>query len=109
MTTAAELLVKVSADTAGAERDLRSFGSRLAGGGMLGTAAGTFGGLLGAQVVGGVVRGAQDLGRAVVGTFASGVSAGADFSARMDAITAVLGGSYLLWLMHRRRRPGSAL
>jgi len=93
VTTAAELLVKVSADTAGAERDLRSFGSRLAGGGMLGTAAGTFGGLLGAQVVGGVVRGAQDLGRAVVGTFASGVSAGADFSARMDAITAVLGGT----------------
>lgn len=93
MTTAAELLVKVSADTAGAERDLRSFGSRLAGGGMLGTAAGTFGGLLGAQVVGGVIRGVQDLGRTVAGTFASGVSAGADFSARMDAITAVLGGT----------------
>lgn len=27
----------------------------------------------------------------------------------VGVLTAVLGGSYLLWLMHRRRRPGSAL
>jgi iron complex transport system permease protein len=27
----------------------------------------------------------------------------------VGVLTAVLGGSYLLWLMHRRRRPGSVL
>jgi len=27
----------------------------------------------------------------------------------VGVLTAVLGGSYLLWLMHRRRRPGSGL
>ncbi|RZL05645.1 MAG: iron ABC transporter permease, partial [Rubrivivax sp.] len=27
----------------------------------------------------------------------------------VGVLTAVLGGSYLLWLMHRRRQPGSVL
>jgi len=27
----------------------------------------------------------------------------------VGVLTAVLGGSYLLWLMHRRRRPGGFL
>lgn len=93
MTTAAELLVKVSADTAGAERDLRSFGSRLAGGGMLGTAAGTFGGLLGAQLVGGAIRGVTNLGKAGVAAFGNIISNGMDFEAQISRVGALLGSS----------------
>lgn len=94
MTTAAELVVKVSADTASAERDLRSFSARvLGGGGIMGSAAGTFTGMLGAQVIGGAVRGVQQLGGAAVGVMGNIIDAGMTFEAQMDAVGAVLGGT----------------
>jgi len=93
MTTAAELVVKVSADTSDAEGALRQFAARLSGGSFFGSAAASGAGFLGAQLIGGAVRGVQQLGTAVVGLGVSSVRAGADFSASMDAITAVLGGT----------------
>lgn len=88
-TTAAELIVKVSADTAGAEGDLRSFSSRmLSGAGGMGA---VFGGTLLTAGVMGVGRAVGGLARGVVGLGADAVSAGADFAYSMDQVAAVLG------------------
>jgi hypothetical protein len=89
MTTAAELVVKVSADTASAEGDLRSFSSRmLSGAGGMGA---VFGGTLLTAGVMGVGRAVGGLARGVVGLGADAVSAGASFAYSMDQVSAVLG------------------
>ena len=89
MTTAAELVVKVSADTSSAEGDLRSFSSRMLGGaGGLGA---VFGGTLLTAGVMGAAKAVGGLAKGVVGLGASAVGAGAEFAFSMDQVAAVLG------------------
>jgi len=89
MTTAAELVVKVSADTSSAEGDLRSFSSRMLGG--AGGMGAVFGGTLLTAGVMGVGRAVGGLAKGVVGLGASAVSAGSEFAYSMDQVAAVLG------------------
>jgi TP901 family phage tail tape measure protein len=85
---AAELIARVTADTAPAERDLKQFGQRM--GSMTGSV------LAGNLLSGGISavgRGLADLGRAGVGAFTDMIATGADFTAQMDGVAAVLGGT----------------
>lgn len=89
---AAELIARLSADTAPADRELRGWVGRLGGtGGALSGISSVFAGNLLSGAVQGLGRGLADVGRIGAGVFVDMVSSGADLEAQLDGVYAVLG------------------